>query len=71
VSPFSRLEMFFLEISSLENDNAALIRKVGLGMSDTQPYIQEEYNVDYNLLLAQKQNLDSHIFKDDARRKQL
>ena len=63
--------MFFLEISSLENHNTAFPRKVGFRKSDIQPYIQEEYIVDYHLLLAQKQNLDSHIFKDDSRRKEL
>jgi len=51
-----------LDISSFENDNASLPRKIGVRMSDTQPYIQEECIVDYHLLLAQKQNLDSHIF---------
>lgn len=71
VSPSSRLEMFFLEISSLENHTTAFPRKVGFRKSDIQPYIQEEYIVDYHLLLAQKQNLDSHIFKDDSRRKEL
>jgi len=71
VSPSSRLEIFFPDISSLENDNAAFPRKVGVRMSDMQPYIKEEHIVDYRLLLAQKQNLDSHIFKVDARRKQL
>jgi hypothetical protein len=71
VSPSSRLEMLFLDISSLENDNAALLRNAGVRMSITQPYIQEEHIVGYHLLLVQKQNLDSHIFIGDARRKQL
>jgi len=70
-SPSSRLEMFILDISSLENDSAALFRNAGVRMSNTQPYIQEEPIVDYHLLLAQKHNLDSRIFKDDTRRKQL
>jgi len=63
--------MSFLDILSLEYNSAALPRQVGFRMLDTQPYIQEEHTVDCHLLLAQKLNLDSQIFKYDARRKQL